>query len=58
MKISISKNFIPLVVIIGGCVLLLVSFGIRHSSGLYLTPISNQLNVGREVFGLLLQFNF
>jgi MFS family permease len=58
MKISISKNFIPLVVIIGGCVLLLVSFGIRHSSGLYLTPISNQLSVGREVFGFAIAIQF
>ena len=58
MKISISKNFIPLIVIIGGCVLLLVSFGIRHSSGLYLTPISNQLSVGREVFGFAIAIQF
>ena len=58
MKISISKNFIPLVVIIGGCVLLLVSFGIRQSSGLYLTPISNQLSVGREVFGFAIAIQF
>ena len=38
-------------VIIGGCILLLVSFGIRHSSGLYLIPISEHIQTGREVFG-------
>ena len=30
---------------------MLISFGIRHSFGLYLLPISNYLNTGREVFG-------
>ena len=48
---SKNPNFIPLLVIIGGSVLLLISFGIRHSSGLYLLPISNYLDTGREVFG-------
>ena len=46
-----NKNLIPILVIIGGSVLLFVSFGIRHSFGLYLLPISNYLNTGREVFG-------
>ena len=32
-------------------ILLLISFGIRHSFGLYLLPISSYLNTGREVFG-------
>ena len=45
-------------VIIGGCVLLLISFGIRHSSGLYLIPISNQLGSGREIFGLAIAIQF
>ena len=48
-KVS-SNNLIPLFVIIGGSVLLLISFGLRHSFGLYLLPISNYLNTGREVF--------
>ena len=48
---SKNPNFIPLLVITGGSVLLLISFGIRHSSGLYLLPISNYLDTGREVFG-------
>ena len=51
MKKSIDQNLIPIFVIIGGSVLLLISFGIRHSFGLYLLPISNYLNTGREVFG-------
>ena len=51
MKSYFNQNFIPLLVIIGGSALLLISFGIRHSFGLYLLPISNYLSVGREVFG-------
>ena len=51
MKISIDQKLIPIIVIVGGGVLLLVSFGIRHSFGLYLLPITNYLNTGREVFG-------
>lgn len=45
-------------VIISGCVLLFVSFGIRHSSGLYLIPISDYINTGREVFGLAIAIQF
>ena len=51
MNNSAKQNLIPLIVIIGGSVLLLISFGIRHSMGLYLLPISNYLNTGRELFG-------
>ena len=51
MKNQLNQNFIPLMVILGGSVLLLISFGIRHSIGLYLLPISNYLDTGREVFG-------
>ena len=50
MKIT-NQNLIPFLVILGGSVLLLISFGIRHSFGLYLLPISSYLNTGREVFG-------
>ena len=45
-------------VIVGGCVLLLVSFGIRHSSGLYLIPISEYIQTGREVFGFAIAVQF
>ena len=48
---SLNQNLIPILVILGGGVLLLISFGIRHSFGLYLIPISNYLNTGREIFG-------
>jgi len=51
MKKSIDQKLIPIFVIIGGGVLLLVSFGIRHSFGLYLLPITAHLNAGREIFG-------
>ena len=51
MNNYIKQNLIPLLVIVGGSVLLLISFGIRHSMGLYLLPISNYLNTGRELFG-------
>ncbi len=47
-----------LLVIVGGCVLLLISFGIRHSSGLYLIPISNHIQTGREVFGFAIAIQF
>ena len=51
MKISIDQKLIPIFVIIGGGALLLISFGIRHSFGLYLRPITDHLNAGRELFG-------
>ena len=51
MKISVDQKLIPIFVIIGGGALLLISFGIRHSFGLYLLPITNHLNAGRELFG-------
>ena len=51
MKKSIDQKLIPIFVIIGGGALLLISFGIRHSFGLYLLPITNHLKAGRELFG-------
>ena len=36
----------------GGCSLVMITFGMTHSLGLYLIPISNHLNVGRELFSL------
>ena len=51
MKIPIDQKLIPIFVIIGGGALLLISFGIRHSFGLYLLPITSYLNTGREIFG-------
>ena len=51
IKIKDRSNLIITSVIIGGSMLLLISFGIRHSFGMYLLPISKSLNSGREVFG-------
>ena len=50
MNIFSDKKLIPILVIVGGSTLLLISFGIRHSFGLYLIPISEYLNTGRELF--------
>ena len=54
---SSRKNLIPLFVIIGGSILLLISFGMRHSMGLYLIPISEHLNTGRELFSFASALN-
>tara|TARA_B100000700_G_scaffold331549_1_gene465448 strand:+ start:3816 stop:5009 length:1194 start_codon:yes stop_codon:yes gene_type:complete len=48
---------IPIYVIIGGSMLLLISFGLRHSFGLYLIPISDHLNTGRELFSFATALN-
>ena len=58
MKYSLNKLHTPFIVILAGCVLLLVSFGIRHAAGLYMVPISEHLNSGREIFGLGIGSNF
>ena len=56
---QLVKNISPAaLVIISGCVLLLISFGIRHTSGLYMVPISDHLNSGREVFGFAVAIQF
>ena len=52
-----NKNLIPLLVIIGGSVLLLISFGLRHAFGLYLIPISDHLTTGRELFSFASALN-
>ena len=58
MSNSLNKNYLSHFVIVGGSILLLISFGIRHSSGLYLVPISNHLQSGREVFGFAVAIQF
>jgi len=47
----------PLVVLTAGCLIMLISFGIRAGFGLYLQPISQEHGWGREVlsFSLALQ---
>ena len=51
MRKITNENLLPFLVILGGGALLFISFGIRHSFGLYLLPISNHLSAGREIFG-------
>jgi len=58
MSLNFYKHSFPILVIIGGSILLLVSFGIRHSSGLYLIPISEHIQSGREVFGFAIAIQF
>ena len=55
---QVFRHSYSTLVIIGGCILLLVSFGIRHSSGLYLIPISEHIQTGREVFGFAIAIQF
>jgi MFS family permease len=40
------------VIVVCGCLIGIVSFGARAGFGLFLTPISQELNWGREVFAL------
>lgn len=44
----------PLVVIVCGCLIALLSFGPRSSLGLFLTPLSSANNWGRDIFALAL----
>ncbi|PPR47035.1 MAG: hypothetical protein CFH19_00811 [Alphaproteobacteria bacterium MarineAlpha5_Bin9] len=57
MKFLNRTELIPLLVIIGGSALLLISFGIRHSMGLYLLPITEYLDTGRELFSFASALN-
>jgi len=47
---SFLKN--PLVLVIAGCVIAIVTFGPRSSFGFFLTPMSAQYGWGRDVFAL------
>ena len=58
IQMKIFRHSSTVLVIVGGCILLLVSFGIRHSSGLYLIPISEHIQTGREVFGFAIAIQF
>src|SRR5690348_17105942 len=44
----------PLVIIICGCVIALLSFGPRSSLGFFIQPMSREFAWGRDVFGLAL----
>ena len=52
-----NNKMIPILVIIGGSILLLISFGLRHSFGLYLLPITDHLGTGRELFAFASALN-
>lgn len=42
----------PLVVLAAGCLLAVLSFGIRSSFGLFLAPMSDEFGWGREIFAV------
>src|ERR1700740_2109258 len=42
----------PLVIIICGCAIALLSFGPRSTLGFFIQPMSRELSWGRDVFGL------
>jgi len=44
----------PLVIIICGCAIALLSFGPRSSLGFFVQPMSREFAWGRDVFGLAL----
>src|SRR3979411_706331 len=44
----------PLVIIVCGCVIALLSFGPRSSLGFFVQPMSWEFSWGRDVFGLAL----
>ena len=46
----------PIFVLIAGSILLALAFGIRHSFGIFLIPISEKNEWGREVFAMGLAF--
>jgi MFS family permease len=48
--LSLLKN--PLVIVIFGCLIAIVTFGPRSSFGFFLTPMSAQYGWGRDVFAL------
>src|SRR2546429_9429776 len=44
----------PLVIIVCGCIIALLSFGPRSSLGFFVQPMSREFSWGRDVFGLAL----
>jgi MFS family permease len=42
----------PALIIVCGCILSFIAFGVRSGSGLFLTPISQEYGWGREIFAL------
>ena len=52
--LSIGNWRTPLVIIVCGCAIALLSFGPRSSLGFFIQPMSRELSWGRDVFGLAL----
>src|SRR5437763_8539602 len=52
---SAANNWrMPLVIIVCGCIIALLSFGPRSSLGFFVQPMSREFTWGRDVFGLAL----
>src|SRR6202158_4450546 len=51
---SLSTWRTPLVIIVCGCAIALLSFGPRSSFGFFIQPMSREFSWGRDVFGLAL----
>lgn len=52
----LEKYNTPFLVIFCGSILLMISFGVRHSFGIFLVPISEINKWGREVFAISIAF--
>src|SRR6201996_9276613 len=50
----VSNCRTPLVIIVCGCAIALLSFGPRSSMGFFIQPMSREFSWGRDVFGLAL----
>ena len=42
----------PYYIVFGGAITVFITLGLNHSNGLFLLPITNELNSGRELFSL------
>src|ERR1700674_277612 len=51
---GVGSGRTPLVIIVCGCVIALLSFGPRSSLGFFVQPMSREFSWGRDVFGLAL----
>ena len=53
----IKQKYIFPIVLVSASIILASSLGVRHAFGLFLLPISNFLEVGRETFSLAVALN-
>ena len=49
-----SSASAPLLIVVAGCLVMLISMGVRTGFGLFLQPVSTDLGWGREIFALSL----